>query len=115
MLDDKIFTCAADGPVLRTGADAMDVLAETFADEVDLVVVPVERLDPDFFSLRTGLAGEILQKFVTYRRRLVVLGDITEHVAASTALRDLVRECNRGRQTWFVADTAELEARLSSG
>lgn len=109
-----VFTVPAEGPLLRTDRDAMDVIGETYGHDVETVVVPVQRLDPDFFRLRTGVAGEILQKFVQYRKRLVLLGDITEHVAASTALRDLVRESNRGRQTWFLADTAELDERLRS-
>ena len=51
---------------------------------------------------------------MTYRLHLVVVGDIARHVAASTALRDFVREANRGRQTWFVADAEELAARLGA-
>ena len=57
-------------------------------------------------------AGAVVQKFVNYRLRLVVVGDVSEHVAASTALRDFVREANRGTQTGFVADEAELAAWL---
>jgi len=72
----------------------------------------MERLDPAFFQLRTGLAGEILQKFVNYRVRLAILGDFTQPAADSTALRDLIRESNSGRTTWFLPDVAELEARL---
>ncbi|MCK7528774.1 MAG: DUF4180 domain-containing protein [Ignavibacteriales bacterium] len=29
----------------------------------------------DFFDLKTGIAGEILQKFSTYNVRLAILGD----------------------------------------
>jgi hypothetical protein len=43
---------------------------------------------------------------------LVVLGDISRHTEASSALRDFVRECNRGRQTWFLTDVEELRERL---
>ncbi len=40
------------------------------------VVVTEEDLCPEFFDLRTGFAGELLQKFVNYRVRLaVVLSD----------------------------------------
>ena len=74
--------------------------------------MPVSRIAPEFFALRTGVAGAVVQKFVNYRLRLVVVGDVSEHVAASTALRDFVRESNRGGQPWFVADEAELAARL---
>ena len=59
--------------------------------------MPVARIAPAFFALATGVAGAVVQKFVNYRLRLVVVGDVTEHVAASTALRDFVREANRGR------------------
>jgi hypothetical protein len=45
--------------------------------------------------------------------RLAVVGDVSRHVAASTALRDLVFESNRGNQVWFVADLDELDTRLA--
>jgi hypothetical protein len=61
------------------------------------------------------VAGGVVQKFVNYRLRLAIVGDVAEHVTASTALRDFVREANRGGQTWFVADEAELAARLGDG
>ena len=44
------------GPLLRTEDDARDLIQETFGSEIGTVVVPVERLDPDFFVLRTGVA-----------------------------------------------------------
>jgi hypothetical protein len=59
------------------------------------------------------VAGEVVQKFVNYRLRLAIVGDLTTHLAVSAALRDFVRESNRGRQLWFVADDAELDARLA--
>lgn len=77
------------------------------------VAVPVERLDPAFFQLSTRVAGEIVQKFVTYRMGLAVVGDISRHTEESNALRDFVRECNRGTQTWFVEDLDALGARLT--
>ena len=74
--------------------------------------MPVTRLDGRFFSLRTGVAGAIVQKLVQYRRRLAVVGDISGYVAGSNALRDLVYESNRGRQAWFVADRPALDSKL---
>ena len=77
-----------------------------------MVAVPAHRFDDRFFALRTGVAGEIMQKFVNYRMRLAVVGDISAHVAASTALRDLVYESNRGGHIWFVADLDEQDTQL---
>jgi len=102
------------GPLLRTEDDARDVIQETFGSEIRLAVIPVERLDPDFFALRTGVAGAFVQKLVQYRLRLAVVGDISAQVDASDALRDWVREVNRGRDILFVPDVAALEERLNA-
>ncbi|WP_369182337.1 DUF4180 domain-containing protein [Streptomyces sp. Y1] len=104
----------AEGAPIRTEQDAMDVIGDAFGHGATWVVAPVARLHPDFFALRTRVAGGIVQKFVNYRVGLVVLGDIAEQIAASDALRDFVRESNRGRQLWFLADEEELAARLTS-
>lgn len=104
--------CAPDGEPVRTEGDAMDLIGAAFGDAAALVVVPVERLTDEFFRLGSGLAGAIAQKFVNYRLRLAIVGDITRHLARSNALSDFVRESNRGDQLWFLADRAELDARL---
>ncbi len=103
--------CAADGPVLDGDAATVDLVGAALG-RADVVAVPVARIAPAFFALRTGVAGAVVQKFATYRLHLVVVGDVAGRVAAGAALRNYVREANRGRQTWFVADAAELEARL---
>ena len=98
----------AEGPLLRSGADVLEIL---FSAEAEWIAVPVARLDPAFFDLSSGVAGEFVQKFVNYGQRLAIVGDIP---ADSPALRDFVRESNRGRQVWFVADTDELSRRLGT-
>jgi hypothetical protein len=100
----------AEGPLLSSGADALGLIYDASAE---WVAVPVARLDPAFFDLSSGVAGDFVQKFVNYGLKLVVVGDISEPLARSGALRDFVRESNRGRQVWFVADAAELERRLA--
>jgi len=102
------------GPLLRSEDDARDLIQETFGTGIELAVVPVERLDPDFFALRSGVAGVFVQKLVQYRLRLAVIGDISAQVSASDALRDWVREVNRGRDILFVPDLAALEERLNA-
>ena len=106
-----VLRCAADGPLLDGEQAALDLVGDALG-RADLVVVPVARVAPAFFVLAGGVAGAVVQKFVNYRLRLAIVGDVDEYVAGSTALRDFVRECNRGTQTWFVADETELAARL---
>jgi len=102
------------GEALRDGADALDLVAASFEEEAELIVVPVGRLDPDFFTLSNGLAGEFLQKLVNYRLRVAIVGDIAAHTEASNALRDFVRESNRRKQNWFLNTQAELRERLAA-
>ncbi|MCD2442711.1 DUF4180 domain-containing protein [Agromyces sp. SYSU K20354] len=109
----RVLHIAAEGAPISTPDDAADLVGDAWANQAELVAVPVERLDPAFFDLRTGIAGEITQKLVNYRLRLAVVGDIAQHVDASAALRDYVWESNRGAQVWFVADDAALEAKLA--
>jgi hypothetical protein len=107
----SVLVCGAEGVPMASTQDALDIIGAAFS-QADVVAVPVSRLDQRFFSLRSGLAGDIVQKFANYRMRLAVVGDISAQVAASEALRDLVRESNRGHQLWFVADLDELDTRL---
>lgn len=104
-----------DGPQLQTERDVVDLIGAALEHNADLVLVPAERLTDDFFTLRTRLAGEFAQKFVNYRLRLAILGDISQHLARSEALRDFVAETNRGNQLWFVATSQELDQRLGGG
>jgi hypothetical protein len=108
----RAYVCDANGPPIASERDATDIVGETLGPEARLVVIPLSRLAPAFLDLKTRLAGEVLQKFVNYRRQVAILGDVSEAVAGSEALRDFVRESNRGRTVWFVPDMAALEAKL---
>jgi hypothetical protein len=110
----NVLHVSPNGPPIQSAADALELIYADGADEAEWIAVPVVRLAPTFFDLRSGLAGEVVQKFANYRVGLVIVGDVTEHVAASSALRGFVRESNRGRQVWFVSDEAELRTRLGA-
>ncbi|AGZ38835.1 DUF4180 domain-containing protein [Actinoplanes friuliensis] len=107
-----VLVCDADGPVVTGVQDALDVIGSAFTRS-EVVALPVSRLSDDFFELRTGLAGEVMQKFVNYQIRLAIVGDISERLAASESLRALVHESNRGRHIWFVPDLDALDAHLT--
>jgi hypothetical protein len=100
--------CAADGAPIRTARDATDLISEAWEERAKVLAIPVERLHPDFFQLSSGVAGEIVQKFATYKMRVAIVGDISRYVDESTSLRDFVREANRGDQLWFVAKREEI-------
>jgi hypothetical protein len=101
--DQRLLVVDAEGAILRRTQDLLDLIQECFAQKATVLVVPVQRLDPAFFQLHSGLAGEFVQKIVNYQRKLVIVGDISAHVAGSDALRDFVREANRGHSVFFVS------------
>jgi hypothetical protein len=106
--------CDPNGPTVRNDRDAVAIVGAALSNGCALVVLPVERLCEDFFDLKTRIAGEMLQKFVNYERRIAIVGDISRHLEASAPLRDFVHETNRGRQVWFVPDRATLEEKLKA-
>ncbi|MEU3252261.1 DUF4180 domain-containing protein [Streptomyces sp. NPDC006997] len=110
--DVPVLMCAADGPAIVSERDAVDLIGDAGYLGARWVVVPARRFGDDFFHLRTRVAGDIVQKFAQYGVGLVVLGDISRQVGASSALADFVRESNGGRQLWFLADRERLAERL---
>ncbi|MCT7324892.1 DUF4180 domain-containing protein [Ralstonia mojiangensis] len=99
------------GLPIATEQDALDhLIGEALGHGASMVAVPVSRLDATFFVLRTGLAGGIAQKITNYRLKLAVVGDISAHLHASSALRDWVRESNKRDTIRFVPSLDDLAA-----
>jgi hypothetical protein len=104
----RVLKFARDGSQLKSATDADGFLSAAWSQQADVLAIPVDRLGPDFLKLSTRVAGEVFQKFVTYRLRCAIVGDITHELESSPALRDLVRETNRGNSLWFVSDIDQL-------
>lgn len=110
----RVLRCADDGAPLGAPADANDFLGDAWGHEAEMLAIPVARLGPDFLNLSTRVAGEVFQKFVNYRMKCAIVGDISQALAASKALRDFVRETNTGNSIWFVRDLDELRLKLDA-
>lgn len=108
-----VAACRPQSSQLRDERDAVDLIGQTRGLDATWLAIPLDLLAPEFFDLRTGVAGAILQKFAQYSVGLALVGDYAAHAAASTAFRDLIRESNRGRACWFVASLDELRDRLA--
>jgi hypothetical protein len=70
--------------------------------------------DNAFFRLRTGLAGEVLQKVANDRLKPAVVGDVSAHVAAGTTFWDLVRGIDCGDSILLVSDLVALADRVAA-
>lgn len=65
----------------------------------------------DFFILSTGLAGEILQKFINYQMKFAIYGDYSKYT--SKPLKDFIYESNNGKDIFFIENQDEAIKMLS--
>ncbi|GAB4425049.1 MAG: DUF4180 domain-containing protein [Anaerolineae bacterium] len=101
----------ADGVAVNNIRDALDVIAEANYHGADSLMLQTDHLSRDFFDLRTGLAGEILQKCANYYMRLAVVGRVDQF--GSNSFNAFVVECNRGNAVFFAADRAAAISRIT--
>ena len=110
--DAMVLLVPGEGHPIGTEQDALDLIGETYGQEIDLIAVPLSRLHPDFLKLRSGIAGGFLQKMQNYGQRIAIVGDISAEVSASKALHDFVYESNKVGRVLFVATMDDLSDRL---
>ena len=104
----------AAGPKLGSVQSGLDLIGDSYGQEIALFAIPVGRLEPDFLRLSSGLAGGFVEKLQQYGFRLAIVGDIGAQVEKSKPLHDFVYETNRRGQHLFVRDAAELKERLAA-
>jgi len=90
--------------------DILDFMAEARLNDSGSMIIHEKSLHPDFFDLKTKVAGEILQKFSNYRMRLAIVGDFSGYKGKS--IRDFIRESNRTGTINFVGTIDEALLRL---
>lgn len=78
----------------------------------DALAIDKRTVEAQFFILSSGLAGEVLQKWVNYHVKAAFYGDFTRYT--SKPLRDFIGESNKGEQFFFVATLEEALARLDT-
>ncbi|MGW3265925.1 DUF4180 domain-containing protein [Streptomyces sp. NPDC001056] len=70
----RVLRRAPDGPPLDGESTALDLIGDVYGQDAPLVEVPVARIAEDFFPLRSGVAGAVVQKFANHRVRLARQG-----------------------------------------
>jgi len=110
--DKKYVECSMDGANLITQErDALDLVAACGENETSLLMIHSENLTPDFYNLKTGLAGKILLKFSNYHLKVAAV--LTPELATQGRFGEMVLETNRNSQEFRVFYTrAAAEAWL---
>lgn len=87
---------------------AMTVKYETKAANI---VIDKAAVCEEFFVLSSGMAGEILQKFINYHVRVAIYGDYSQYT--SKPLKDFIYESNNGKNFFFVSTREEAIQKLT--
>ncbi len=99
----KYVEIITDETIFNSVDEVLDIMAELYQSGCTKIIVHEKNLNEQFFQLRTGLAGAILQKFATYGFRIAIIGEFQYE---SKSLNDFIRECNQGSMIHFVPDIA---------
>ncbi|MDD4688916.1 MAG: DUF4180 domain-containing protein [Eubacteriales bacterium] len=109
----KIAIVSGKEKVITDIESALDLIATVgYETGANRIVINKENIDDSFFVLSTGIAGEILQKFVTYQTKLAIYGDFTKYT--SKPLKDFIYESNSGNEIFFLPTKEEAIERLAN-
>ena len=108
----KIAIISSDELIIRDTQDALDLMVTAQYNGCNKLVLYKENIIDDFFDLKTGIAGEILQKYVNYNVKVAIVGEFYSY--QSKSLNDFIYECNNGRQIFFTNSVQEAVDKLHS-
>ena len=69
------------------------------------IAIDKKLIKEEFFILSSGLAGDILQKYINYGGRIAIYGDFSHYT--SKPLHDFIYESNQGHDVFFTATEDE--------
>ncbi|MDR1199659.1 MAG: DUF4180 domain-containing protein [Prevotellaceae bacterium] len=102
---DKNIAMPTGNLTLNTVDDVLELIENIcFQADCDRLIIEQKYLNPDFFDLKTGLLGEMLQKFIIYNIRIGIVGDFSS--VNSKSFNDFIRESNKSKKIIF-ADTVD--------
>ena|SRR5690606_2621948 len=95
----------SDDMLINNQEEALDIMMNCLYQGADILLLYEKNMNPGFFDLSTKLAGDILQKFSTYRAKLIVVGDFSKY--SSKSLKDFIYESNAQKRINFVSSRDE--------
>jgi hypothetical protein len=101
----RIAEIVSDEIIIKDLETGLQLLVDLYYQEYDGIFIDEANITPSFFDLKTGLAGDLLQKFSNYRIRLTIIGDFKKY--ESKSLRDFIFESNKGRLINFRSTVSE--------
>lgn len=109
---DNVAIVNSDEVMIKDAASAVDFVMDIkYQTKCDKIALNKSAITEDFFILSSGLAGEILQKFVNYGIRFAIYGDYSKYT--SKPLNDFIYESSQGKDAFFVSTKDEAVEMLN--
>ncbi|MEI3789580.1 MULTISPECIES: DUF4180 domain-containing protein [unclassified Chryseobacterium] len=110
--DIKIAEIISDQIVIQSVQDGLDLFGDLYYQGCDKLIIYEKNLTPEFFDLKTKIAGDILQKFSNYRMSLAIIGDFEKY--QSKSIRDFIFESNKTKHINFTETLENALERLGN-
>lgn len=109
---DNVAIVNSDAVIIKDVASAVDfVIDMKYKTNCNKIALNKSAITEYFFILSSGLAGEILQKFINYGIKFAIYGDYSKYT--SKPLKDFIYESNQGKDAFFVTTKDEAIEMLS--
>lgn len=110
--DTKVAELISNDLIITSIQDGLDLLGDLYYQDFDKIIIQRKNITADFFNLKNGIAGEILQKFANYRVRLAIVGDFSQ--CSGQSINDFIFESNKKGLINFVKSTSEALTKFSA-
>ncbi|MHA4894242.1 DUF4180 domain-containing protein [Pedobacter sp. PWIIR3] len=106
----KVAELMAEGQQIGNAEQGLQILVDLYYQDFDKVILHEYHFTPDFFDLKTGLAGEILQKYSNFKVQLCIIGDFSKYEGQS--IKSFIYESNNGSRVNFLPTVDDALKRL---
>jgi hypothetical protein len=110
----KVAVVSGDEVIINNAQEALDLISIVGYDyECDKMIIHKKNITEDFFELKNGIAGEVMQKYINYYSSLAIIGEFEQY--RSKSLNSLILESNKGNRIIFKSTEAEALEVLCKG
>lgn len=108
----RIAVVSSEEKIIVDTQSALDfIMTIKYETGAERIILSKNNIAEDFFILSTGMAGEILQKFINYHIKVAIYGDYSKYT--SKPLKDFIYESNHGKHVFFTVSKEEAINKLA--
>jgi hypothetical protein len=109
--NDSLLYIESEDILISDSQAALDlIMTVKYEKDCSRIVLDKKAISEEFFRLSSGIAGEVLQKFINYHTKLAIIGDFSKYT--SKPLHDFIYECNKGNDIFFVGNLDQAIEKL---